>query len=32
VVLLFPKAMLASMEAIPAEAPVVLGQRIGTLA
>lgn len=32
VVLLFPKAMLASMETIPAEAPVVLGQRLGTLA
>ena len=32
VVLLFPKAMLAGMETIAAEAPVVLGQRIGTLA
>jgi hypothetical protein len=32
VVLLFPKAMLASMDALPAEAPVMLGQRIGTLA
>jgi len=32
VVLLFPKAMLASLESIPAEAPVRLGQRIATLA
>ncbi len=32
VVLLFPRAMLASMEAIAPEAPVRLGQRLGTLA
>jgi len=32
VVLLFPSAMLASIEAIPAETPVRLGQRLGTLA
>ena len=32
VVLLFPKAMLSSMESIAAETPVQLGQRLGTLA
>jgi len=32
VVLLFPRAVLASIEAIPAETPVRLGQRLGTLA